>query len=193
MKAPETVPFSPITMNYQAPPFQPLKLFPPGLKESILDLTVSSVNAVAHARLPSGGNHWCFYFNIGQNDFICVDITPSYIEPSVVTTGGSKALLVVSRPNSRWPNTATKVMRLDTRPGARIGDFVDVLVNHKRHQYEFNALGEGCRYWMDHQLSLFQDSNLLVDAGQVIEVKNAILLQYPDEAHHPLIPGTYYP
>ena len=91
------------------------------------------------------------------------------------------------------PDYATKSMRLDVRPGSRVRDFVNLIVDQKRHQYEFNSEGQGCRFWVDHQIAHVQVAGLFVDEAQVAEARKAILTQYPDEVQYPLVVGEYYP
>lgn len=45
---------------------------------------------------------------------------------------------------------------MEARPDCKARDLVDLLVGQKRHQYEFNAAGEGCRYWATQQIDLFE-------------------------------------
>ena len=91
------------------------------------------------------------------------------------------------------PDYATKSMRLDVRPGSRVRDFVNLIVDQKRHQYEFNSEGQGCRFWVDHQIAHVRDAGLFMDEAQITEARNAILIQYPDEVQYPLVVGEYYP
>ena len=180
-------------MNIQAPPFQSLQYVPAGEKEVILDLPILWVNAVAHGRLPQGGNHWCFYIRVGDDSTVCVDITPSYSVPSIVKPGGSKGIMIISLLPHLIPDYATKSMRLDVRPGSRVRDFVNLIVDQKRHQYEFNSECQGCRFWVDHQIAHVRDAGLFMDEAQIREARNAILIQYPDEVQYPLVVGEYYP
>ncbi|EEH08124.1 predicted protein [Histoplasma capsulatum G186AR] len=46
---------------------QPLKFIPPGEKDLILELTVLSMNAIGHARLPSTGHHGCVYLAVSES------------------------------------------------------------------------------------------------------------------------------
>ncbi|OJD18254.1 hypothetical protein AJ78_01693 [Emergomyces pasteurianus Ep9510] len=177
----------------QAPAFQPLRYIPAEEKEAMLNLTVLWVDAAAHGRLPKGGNHWCFYLRVSDDRSVRVDISPSYSVPSVVMPGGSKAIMIVSHLPSPVSNSATKVVRLDVPPGSTTRDFINSIVNAKRHQYEFNAEGQGCRFWVDHQITLFESQGFFLHGSQITEAKNAIRTQYPDQIQYPLVIGSYYP
>ena len=179
-------------MDYQPPLFQSLRYFPPEDRDMMLDLAVSWVDAVAHQRLATGGNHWCFYLRVGNDNSVCVDLTPSYSVPSVSKPGGSKGIMIVSYLECAMTNSATKAVRVDVRPGSKVRDFVSLLVNQRRHQYEFNSEGQGCRYWIADQMALFQNVGLFVNGSQITEARNAIRTQYPDQIQYPLVVGSYY-
>ncbi|KAE8331384.1 hypothetical protein BDV39DRAFT_168738 [Aspergillus sergii] len=94
-------------------------------------------------------------------------MTPSYIVPATVNPGGSKGILIVSRVDDARLGMATKVVRLDVWGGLKVRDFTNMIVREKRHLYEFNEAGQGCRFWVYHQIGLFWDEGLVVDGGQV--------------------------
>lgn len=144
-------------MNIPQPSFQPLKFIPADKREEMLNFPVLWVDAVAHHPLPKGGNHWCFYFRIPEGRSVRVDITPSHSVPSVTKPGGSKANMVISYLLYPISRSASKVVQLDVRAGATVREFVNLIVNQKRHQYEFNSEGQGCRYWTDNQIDLFRN------------------------------------
>ncbi|OJJ83851.1 uncharacterized protein ASPGLDRAFT_47547 [Aspergillus glaucus CBS 516.65] len=100
--------------------------------------------------------------------------------------------MVVSHLAYPTSRSASKVVKLDVRPDTTVREFVNLLVNQKRHQYEFNSDGQGCRYWTDHQIDLFRSCGLVVNGAQIIEAKNAILTQYPSGNQYPLVVGPYY-
>lgn len=66
------------------------------------------------------------------------------------------------------------------------------IVRERRHLYEFDSEGRGCKFWTDHQIELIRDAGLLVDEGQVAEARDAILRQYPDEVRYPLVVGSHH-
>ncbi|KAL4784120.1 hypothetical protein BJX76DRAFT_367865 [Aspergillus varians] len=179
-------------MNYTPPVFQPLQYIPAGQRETILNSPVHYLSAVAHGRLDTGGNHWCFYLAIGGTRSVQLDMTPSYTVPSTSIRGGSKGILVISALNCLVSDATTKQVRLDVRSGLKVADFVNLLEGQKRHHYEFNDQGQGCRYWVDDQMTLFQRSGLVTNPAQVVEAKASILTQYPDQAQYPLVPSAYY-
>ena len=100
--------------------------------------------------------------------------------------------MIVSLLNYAFSRSAQKVMRLDVLRGKTVREFVDLLIQHGRHKYEFNSQGQGCRYWTDHQINLFHQRGLLVNQSQVQAAKAAILTQWPDQMQYPLVQGGYY-
>jgi hypothetical protein len=193
-------------MNIRTPPFQPLQFIPASDKEYILNLPVQSLNAVAHEVLPGGGNHWCLHLlasSAGSDQAVVkIDMTPSYSVPStVMPAGGSKGIMIVSHLSTGTYPGITKVVHLDVSRGRelRVCDFVDLLVCEKRHCYEFNAEGQGCRYWVEQQIELFRERGLLApllgdgdEAERVNEAKDAISMEWPGERSYPLAVGAYY-
>jgi hypothetical protein len=180
-------------MNFQQPPFQSLEFIPKGEKEKMMNLDVLCVYAVAHSKLDEGGNHWCFYLDVEDSHSVCIDMTPSYTVPSITVPGGSKIIMLMSLLPYIYLPSSEKAVRLDVPAGIKVHNFVNLLVQRKRHQYEFNKDSQGCRFWTDDQLTLFQTSGLVVNPSQVTEARNAILTQYPDQVRYPLVVGSYYP
>lgn len=119
-------------------------------------------------------------------------MTPSYTVPSDIQSDGSKGIVIVSDLPYAIPDVATKVVRLDVRPGTKVSDFIDLIMEKKRNLYEFNSEGQGCRFWVDDQLTLFHDTGLLIDGAQIDEARRAIGTQYPGELQYPLVIGSYY-
>ncbi|KAJ5735631.1 uncharacterized protein N7483_000756 [Penicillium malachiteum] len=179
-------------MTSSAPIFQPLHFIPVRQQSEILDKKVQWMYAVAHEKLAQGGNHWCFYFQIGTNNSVNLDITPSYMVPSTSIPGGSKANMVLSDLTYVLSPATEKSVRLDVASEKTVRDFVDLLLQHSRHKYEFNDQGQGCRYWCYHQLDLLCQSGLLVNLAQIEEAKAAILLQWPSQQQYPLVQGGFY-
>ncbi|KAE8372480.1 hypothetical protein BDV26DRAFT_301846 [Aspergillus bertholletiae] len=179
-------------MNIQQPTFTPIQYPPAREKESILNLPIASLVAVAHESLPQGGNHWSIYLIATETDYIRLDMTSSYIVPATVSPRGSKGILIVSHVDSSRLCTATKVARLDVRSGLYVSDFVDLLVRKKRHLYEFNEAGQGCRFGVHDQIDHFWDEGLVVDGRQVEQARSAILVMYPGLLAYGLVVGEYY-
>ncbi|KAJ5609596.1 hypothetical protein N7528_010163 [Penicillium herquei] len=179
-------------MKSSAPIFQPLHFIPASQQNEILDKKIQGMFAVAHERLVQGGNHWCFYFQVGTNNSVNLDMTPSYMVPSTSIPGGSKGNMVLSDLTYVISPATEKAIRLDVAPGKTVRDFVDLLLQHDRHKYEFNDQGQGCRYWCYHQLDLLYQTGLLINLLQVEEAKAAILLQWPDQQQYPLVQGGFY-
>lgn len=179
-------------MNPQQRPFNPIQYIPVKDKESILNLPISTLSAVAHEPLPKGGNHWSIYLTTSDTDYVRLDMTPSYTIPTTVIPGGSKGILIVNRVDDLRVRTATKVVRHDVRGGSKVSEFVDSLVKEKRYLYEFNDSGQGCRFWVYHQIDLFWDEGWVVDGGQAEEARRAILIMYPQMMRYGLVVGEYY-
>jgi hypothetical protein len=59
-------------------------------------------------------------------------MTPSYTVPSDLQPDGSKGIFVVSDLPHAIPDVATKVVRLDVRPGTRVFDFIDLIFLDKK-------------------------------------------------------------
>ncbi|KAE8155339.1 hypothetical protein BDV25DRAFT_135088 [Aspergillus avenaceus] len=166
--------------------FDPIKFIPPRDKETILNLPVLSVNAVGHEKLPLGGNHWCFYLAISDTESVSLDMIPTHTIPDTVNPKGSKGNLVVSRLDTLTPVSATKIVQLAVQSGLKVQDFVAAIEKEKRHQYEFNEIGQGCRTWVNDQMDLFIDSGLVIHAMQVVEAKRAVAKQYPEAIMFPV-------
>lgn len=179
-------------MNYVAPAFQPIQFIPTSQKDTILNSHVTHVTAVAHERLETGGNHWCFYLAIDGPNSVKLDMVPSYTVSSTNTRGGSKGILILSSLDNEISTFATKEVKLDVRNDLKVAHFVSLLEGNKRHQYEFNDQGQGCRFWTDDQVLLFQRSGYVTDPAQVAETRAAIRTQYPDQTQYPLGVGEYY-
>jgi hypothetical protein len=179
-------------MNLRPPSFKPLRFVPASKKDEILDKDVFWVDAVAHERLPQGGNYWCFYLRVSATHSIHLDMTPSYTVPSTSVAGGSKGNLVVSLLDYTVSPSAQKVVRLDVLTGRTVRDYVSLLVEHGRDKYEFNDQGQGCRYWVDQQIDLFYQHGFLVSRAQIEEARAAILTQWPGRMQYPLVQGGYY-
>lgn len=158
----------------------------------MMNLDVYCVYAVGHSKLDQGGNHWCFYLDVDDNHSVRIDMTPSYAIPGSNIPGGSKGIMLITLLPYLYSRSSEKVVRLDVPAGVRVHNFVNLLVREKRHQYEFTEDGKGCRYWTDHQITLFQRSGLVVDPSQVTEARDSILTQYPDQVPYPLVLGSYY-
>lgn len=121
-------------------------------------------------------------------------MTPSYTVASKVQLNRSKGIVVVSHLPYTIPDVATKVVRLDVWPGTKVSDFIDLIVDRKRHQYEVNSEGQRCRFWTDDQISLLSDAaDYLANESQIDEARRAIRTQYPDGYQCPLVVGSYYP
>ncbi|PWY75727.1 hypothetical protein BO83DRAFT_463407 [Aspergillus eucalypticola CBS 122712] len=182
-------------MNYQRPPFEPLQYVPARDRETMLDLPIRGVDVVAHDPLENGGNHWCFYLNVTDTTSVQIDMTPSYNIPGVTNPKGSKGFLIISYLEHAVPisTTAQKVVRIEARPGCEARDFINLILSQKRHQYEFNFAGEGCRFWTTQQIDLFERSGFLINPSQVGAARDATLTKWPTEVGYPLVVGTYYP
>lgn len=179
-------------MNLQIPAFKPLQFILASQQNEIMNQVVWWVDAVSHDRLPKGGNHWCFYLCIGENHLMRIDITLSYIIPSTSIPGGSKANMIVSLLEYGISHLAQKVVKLDIPRDKTVREFVNLLVQHGCHKYEFNAQDQDCRYWTDHQMNLFSQYSLLMNQAQTQVAKAAILTQWPDQVLYPLVQGGYY-
>ncbi|KAJ5179809.1 hypothetical protein N7492_003019 [Penicillium capsulatum] len=128
-------------MSLRSPPFQPVQFIPSALKETILSRTVSLLYAVAHETLSEGGNHWCLYLQVGPDESVCIDITPSYNIPGPKIPGESKAYMIMSLVPYLYLPSAQKAVGLQVRTGIQVQDFVDLLIQENRHRYEFDANG----------------------------------------------------
>ncbi|KAJ5181287.1 hypothetical protein N7491_000840 [Penicillium cf. griseofulvum] len=179
-------------MNFQPPTFQAVRFIRSTEKETILNSNVLLLYAVGGETLSEGGNHWCLYLDIGLGQSVCIDITPSYNVPGVKIPGGSKAFMLISILPSLSFVSAKKSVGMQVRAGAKVKDFVDLLIQKNRHRYKFNAQGQGCRYWTDDQITLFQKSGLIVNSSQILEAREAILTKYPSLVRYPLVIGNYY-
>ncbi|KAL4936507.1 Alpha/Beta hydrolase protein [Aspergillus oleicola] len=134
-----------------------------------------------------------FVRDTGYNQWaVQLDMTPSYTVPATTVTGGSKGNLVISTLPYLLPGFATKDIRLDVRDGSTVRYFVEFPEKEKRHLYEFNSLGQGCRFWVGEQLTLLLKGGLLLDFEQVDQAKEAVLMQWRGKSRYPPVLGGYY-
>ncbi|KAL4905464.1 hypothetical protein BDW74DRAFT_177834 [Aspergillus multicolor] len=140
------------------PPFEPIHFIPKARKEAILSLRVDRIVTGPHAQ-DAGTNHRCFYLAVSpaspsstesDNDatWIKMDCLPSYVEPSTVLTGGSKANLIVSKLEHGVTPDIEPAFLLDLPVGfhTTVNDIYNLLVDNGRHKYEFDSRGVGCRF-----------------------------------------------
>lgn len=73
-----------------------------------------------------------------------------------------------------------------------MNDVYEVLVRNGRHKYEFDSKGVGCRFWVTGQVELFLKEEVVVDEGQVEDVKGAVRKLWPEETALALDQGAYY-
>ena len=171
--------------------FQPIHYVPASRQAQILAMPVKRILAAPH-RQESGTNHWCIYLATSYICSVQIDCQPSYSVPSSVLQGGSKANLVISElPELVSPDVETQFI-LDVTPGLSVGQVVGEITRYGRHEYEFNAIGVGCRSWITDQINLLHELQIIVDASQVAGVKAGLLKLWPDQTPLPLDHGTYY-
>lgn len=178
------------------PAFKAIHFIPKGRESRIRQIPIGEVYAVAHALLTTGGNHWCFYFSIGNAaKSVRIDPTPSGI-PGSVMPGGQKANIVVSELGYLFSRQAQHTCRLSIRPGATVGDFMDAIVQYGREKYEFDHDGRGCRYWTSTQIDLFLQLGLIRNQAEADRAKDDILTEFaqmkPTGRRYPLTVGQYY-
>jgi len=179
-------------MNFKPPPFEPVKFTPSAQKQEMLDLNVNLLYVVCHETLAEGGNHWCMYLDTGNERSVQTDTVPSYSIPSVKISGGSKAFMLINYLPYTISPSAQKIVGIKVRAGIKVQEFVDLLIQQNRYRYQFDAADQGCRYWTDDQITLFQKSGLIVDSSQILEAREAILTKYPSQVRYPLVVGNYY-
>lgn len=123
-----------------------------------------------------------------------IDTIPSNTVPSLTKPGGSKANTIVSQLQATavFGSEASQVVQLDVAAGVTVRDLVDPLVDQRRHQYEFNAAGQGCWLWTGYQIDLFWGCGLLMHANQIARAKDAMLVEYPSGKQYSLVVGAYY-
>lgn len=178
-----------------------IKFVPASQKEPILSFSITSIDVVAHEKLPNSGNHWALYLHTTGTlaTTIQLDVSPSYSIPATNLPGGSKAFLIVSAsPHSQnnTPNAAlTKRFPLPVRhtPPLTVRELVEILtVKHARHRYEFDGQGRGCRAWIRDLIPLLLDEGVVLDETRANEATDAILLGFPEGTPFPMTEGMYY-
>ncbi|OJJ33890.1 hypothetical protein ASPWEDRAFT_548578 [Aspergillus wentii DTO 134E9] len=177
--------------------FQITYFIPKHHQSQILALPVQKIIAAAHEKIQdktTPTNHWCFYILTSPGHSVQLDCQPSYSIPSIHLPGGSKANIIISELDCEVPSTAQGEARfyLDIRAGLTVGDVYDRLVENGRHKYEFDSDGVGCRYWVIDQIQLLYRDGIVVDEGQVLRVKEAVCMLWPDRTVLELDQGVYY-
>ncbi|RDW68973.1 uncharacterized protein DSM5745_08733 [Aspergillus mulundensis] len=179
-------------------PFRPVHFIPQSRKEQILSLRIDRIVTGPHAQ-DAGTNHWCFYLAVSKSPaastrWIKIDCLPSYVEPSTILPGGSKANLIISElePSTMPDIEPTFTLDLPSGSNITVNDIHDLLVDNGRHKYEFDSQGVGCRFWVTEQLGLFYEHAILGDKAQVEAVKAAIKRLWPEQTALELDRGAYY-
>jgi hypothetical protein len=176
----------------QPPPFQTVSYIPSGMTADIRNRPVNHVLAVSHARLKTGGNHWCFYLQVGKNKSVQIDPTPTG-PPG--PTGGIKACIVFSDLNCSVSREATYSVNLTVSSGLVVSSFVNAIVSAGHDKYEFTANGTGCRKWVVDQIDLFEKRGYIKGTG-IRKSKAAIRTEFEDKGKkigtYGLVHGNYY-
>ncbi|THC99696.1 hypothetical protein EYZ11_000857 [Aspergillus tanneri] len=134
--------------------FEPIHYVPAHHREQILKAPVIRIFTVPHTQSEGTANHWCFYLLTPSGTSIAVDCQPSHRIPSTVLHGGSKGFLIISELSYTLPPDAQKAFPLDVISGLTVAGVLHKLIDHGRHQYEFDVHGVGCRYWVTSQIDL---------------------------------------
>ncbi|KAF2799780.1 hypothetical protein K505DRAFT_320924 [Melanomma pulvis-pyrius CBS 109.77] len=198
----------------QAPPFNPIVFIPTSAKSEILNASVRAIFAVAHtidspqATTTERTNHWCFYIETADAEFVVLNVTPTGPEGTVVK-GGYKANIVLSI--CADSNVAKKMGGSDgvgitetdiahfeklevTCPADMhftIQDIVTLIVSEGRHRFEFSAEGTGCRFWVKGMLELFGEMGW-VDGEKARMVVGEIGRFWPGGEDLDIDRGEYY-
>ncbi|RYP76992.1 hypothetical protein DL769_003527 [Monosporascus sp. CRB-8-3] len=158
--------------------FQPISYIPASQRDAIRDLKANSIWAVGHELLPQGGNHWCFYIQVGNGRSVSLDTVPSGWRGTVIP-GGSKGNIIVGLQDFEAPTQAERISKLDIDDAtSTVGCFLDVIVDAGRHHYEFTEAGSGCRQWTTDQIDLFYKHGLVASYHQVEQAKDDILTRW---------------
>lgn len=90
--------------------------------------TVTEIWAVGHSidGAKEDGNQWCFYWQ--SQSSVCIDITPSYMEPSTATEGGSKANMVISSLDYRASRASQSIVKMRYRDYLLVEEVVNTLI-----------------------------------------------------------------
>lgn len=171
--------------------FQPVHFIPTGRKDHILASPILQILAIPHENLIIT-NHWCLYLVTSPTTSIQMDCQPSHTVPSTILHGGSKSNLVISELSTRTPHDAQTEFALGVKPGLTVGQVYDQIVQHGRHQYEFDSEGVGCRYWVTNQIDLLYQLRLVTDAAQAEAAKDGVRKLWPQQTPLPLDRGAYY-
>ncbi|OJJ83937.1 uncharacterized protein ASPGLDRAFT_47644 [Aspergillus glaucus CBS 516.65] len=171
--------------------FKTTHFIPSKHQPQILSSPITRILAVAHEQQVDT-NHWCFYLQTSPESSICLDCQPSYSVPSTAIQGGSKANLILSELLYLLPPGVQAHFALDVVPGLTVAGVYEKLVEHGRHEYEFDSKGVGCRFWVTEQMDLLLRLGVVTDEKQVSAAKEGILLLWPDQTPNPLDQGAYY-
>jgi hypothetical protein len=176
----------------QPPPFQTVSYIPSGARGDIRNRPVNHVLAVSHSRLFGGGNHWCFYLQVGKNKSVRIDPSPTGLPGP---KGGRKACIVIRDVNCATSKDATHSVNLTVSSGLVVGSFVNAIVNAGHDKYEFTANGTGCRKWVVDQIDLFEKRGYIKGSG-IRKAKTAIRTEFDDKGKkigtYGLVHGNYY-
>ncbi|KAI1935578.1 hypothetical protein LOZ66_005118 [Ophidiomyces ophidiicola] len=152
-------------------PFNPVHFIPASKKDNILALPVQSISVAGHEQ-NAGTNHWCLFARVSPTIAFRIGCQPSYSVPSTILLGGSKSNIILS-----WLNSV---------------ESPDIIKTARRHKYEFDSNGVGCRYWVTGQLDLLQQQQILVSPQEVAMAKETLQKLWPEATPLALDQGAYY-
>lgn len=162
--------------------FEPIAFVPSSLKAQMLSSAVTEIWAVGHSidSAKKEGNHWCFYLQLSDGSCsVRIDMTPSYMVPSTIIQGGSKANMIISSLAYKSSKSSIIISKLQVRGNLIVREVIETLVSGGAHRYEFNQNGTGCRAWVSTQLDLLLSRGIILSNKEVAEVKGALITQAP--------------
>lgn len=178
----------------------PIHFIPRSHEPQILSTRISHIHAVAHQK-HAGTNHWSLYLltttppttTVSNAPLaINLDCQPSHSIPSTVLHDGSKANVIFSEVPYTVPPDAEVHYALEVVAGLTVQDVWNLMVEHGRQRYEFDADGVGGQFWVKGMLEVLFGQGFLVDAVQVEEAEWGIGRVWPEGEEFELDRGAYY-
>lgn len=102
---------------------------------------------------------------ISEGESIRLDLSPTY-------TGA--ACLIIRKLDYSISLNVVKACDLSVRGGLTAKDIVDLLQSVHYDRYRFSDGGQGCRFWVDSVLMLFQDHQITTVENEVQDAREAL-------------------
>ncbi|KZF24946.1 hypothetical protein L228DRAFT_58852 [Xylona heveae TC161] len=177
-----------------------VRYIPPSIAAGAANKSIICIYACAYSATPVSGpgsstsgtqtNHWVLFCCVNQRDSYRIDPSPS--GPNLTITP------IITFKGYPYTANASKICQLDTS-SLTVGSFIALLERSTYDKYQFDAGGQGCRYWIYSVVNLLQSQGHIQNSSQTQAAINALGIVWGDN-HQPLptsqqtgiTPGRFY-